>query len=506
MRFIIIQSADMLNRFLRVFCLSALGWMAQPSYASVTEYFNSLQANPPALYEFLKAMPKGGELHYHFDGSVYAESMLYLAKITHVCIDPSTQASEPCQLETPGISIPDVLKHPQLFDKTVHAWSMKDPSVNIQEAYQHFHEIFPKIFFIQSQIQAPLLAAVLNKAASQHEQYLEMISFGLPDNQPFSQSIAGAKSFDQKRQRLLANPAFQHYVDHLVMQSQSLLPAARAVLHCADHPKDAACQIEVAYQYYVRRVRLIDTVFADALLGFVAAQRSDTILAVNLVDVEDDPVAQHDYEQQMRIFEYLHHCYPEVHIALHAGELFPKAISPHLVASPIRDAIQIGHAERIGHGVDILEEPDPEGLAQLMAKQHIPVEVNLSSNRLLLGVFGGKHPLPYYLKHRVPLVLSTDDEGILRTELTQEYYTAVRDYHLDYFTLKTIDRNSLTYAFIPGSSLWLDPDEAKPVKDCENDLSPSCYKFIQGNPKAKLQWRLEQAFKAFEQGFNHPAS
>ena len=471
------------------------------SYASVEQHFQTLQTNPSALYDFLKAMPKGGELHYHFDGSIYAETMLYLARRTHVCLNSATMASEFCRLETPGITMPDVLKHPALFDKTVHAWSMKDFSATNESAYDHFHSIFPKLFIIQSQIQAPLLAAVLKKAAEQHELYLEIILFGLPDNQPFSKDIAAVKTFKDKRERLLANQAFQRYVDRLVTQSQELLPTAHNLLHCATNPAQDACKVQINYHYYVRRTRFNDTFFADALVGFVAAERSPTIVAVNLVGVEDDPVAQHDYTQQMDVFNALHKLYPKVHIALHAGELFPKAVALHAVQSPIRDAIMLGQAERIGHGLDIREEPHPEQLAALMADKGIAVETNLTSNRLLFNIAGTHHPLPYYLDHNVPVVLSTDDEGILRTELTNEYFDAVSHYHLSYATLKNINRNTLTYAFLPGQSLWFNPRLDIPVKACTSLDSRSCLKFIKNSPKAKLQWQLEQNFKVFEKQY-----
>ena len=227
-------------------------------------------------------------------------------------------------------------------------------------------------------------------------------------------------------------------------------------------------------------------------------------MAVNLVDVEDDPVAQHDYADQMRIFNYLHTLYPKVHIALHAGELFPKAVVAHSVQSPIRDAIMMGHAERIGHGLDIREEPHPEQLTALMADKGIAVETNLTSNRLLFNIDGTQHPLTYYLKHHVPVVLSTDDEGILRTELTNEYFDAVTRYHLSYATLKNINRNTLTYAFLPGQSLWLNPRLDIPVNACQSLDTPSCLRFIQSSPKAKLQWQLEQDFKVFEKQYNKP--
>jgi adenosine deaminase len=76
-----------IGKISKALCVGFLVWVAS-SYASVETHFQTLQANnPAALYDFLKAMPKGGELHYHFDGSIYAETMLYLAKNTHVCLD-----------------------------------------------------------------------------------------------------------------------------------------------------------------------------------------------------------------------------------------------------------------------------------------------------------------------------------------------------------------------------------------------------------------------------------
>jgi hypothetical protein len=37
-------------------------------------YFESLRKSPPQMYAFLKQMPKGGDLHNHLSGAVYAES------------------------------------------------------------------------------------------------------------------------------------------------------------------------------------------------------------------------------------------------------------------------------------------------------------------------------------------------------------------------------------------------------------------------------------------------
>jgi len=76
------------------------------------------------------------------------------------------------------------------------------------------------------------------------------------------------------------------------------------------------------------------------------------------------------------------------------------------------------------------------------------VEINLTSNDLILGVRGKDHPFPVYLTAGVPVVLSTDDAGVSRIDLTNEYFRAARDYGLGYAQLKAIARNSLSYSFL----------------------------------------------------------
>ena len=53
-----------------------------------------------------------------------------------------------------------------------------------------------------------------------------------------------------------------------------------------------------------------------------------------------------------------------------------------------------------------------------------------------------------FLAHDVPVVLSSDDAGISRIDLTNEYLRAARDYGLDYRVLKAIARNALIYSFL----------------------------------------------------------
>ena len=145
-----------------------------------------------------------------------------------------------------------------------------------------------------------------------------------------------------------------------------------------------------------------------------------------------------------------------MHIALHAGELAMGLVPPEDLTFHIRASVERGHAERIGHGVSVMNEKDPIGLLHEMAERNVLVEIALTSNDMILGVSGDDHPLPIYMKYGVPVALATDDEGVSRSDMTHEYLRAVESYHLSYADLKRMARQSLEHSFLPGESLWAD--------------------------------------------------
>ena len=134
----------------------------------------------------------------------------------------------------------------------------------------------------------------------------------------------------------------------------------------------------------------------------------------------------------------------------------------------IRQAVELGHAERIGHGVDVMHEDNATELLKELADRHIMVEINLSSNKGILSVKGREHPLPIYMRAHVPVALSTDDEGVSRIDLTNEYARAAIDYHLSYLDLKRMARTGMEHSFLSGASLSAKPDDfSAPAADCK---------------------------------------
>jgi adenosine deaminase len=152
---------------------------------------------------------------------------------------------------------------------------------------------------------------------------------------------------------------------------------------------------------------------------------------------------------QMRMVHALHQLYPKVHITLHAGELAPGMVPPDGVRFHIRAAVEEADAERIGHGVDVMYEDRPYELLKEMAAKHVMVEINLTSNDVILNIKGADHPLPLYRLYHVPVALSTDDEGVSRINLTHEYVRAAMTYPLSYSDLKQMVRTGIEYSFLP---------------------------------------------------------
>ena len=285
----------------------------------------------------------------------------------------------------------------------------------------------------------------------------------------------------------------------------------RRLEHCGTPQAAPACQVEIRYIYQVLRGFPPEQVFAQTLLGFETVQASidahePGFVGINFVMPEDGDISMRDYTLQMKMLDYLHSVYPKVHISLHAGELAPGLVPPDGLRFHIRQAVELGHAERIGHGVDLIDEDDYPSLLKEMAAKHVMVEINLSSNEGILSVSGAAHPFPLYRAAHVPVALSTDDEGVSRIDLTHEYVRAALDYHLSYADLKQLARTGMEHSFLPGASLWAAPDEftapepslQRPAARAADKPSAACKASSTAAKKPPQQWELERRFRAFE--------
>lgn len=188
-------------------------------------------------------------------------------------------------------------------------------------------------------------------------------------------------------------------------------------------------------------------VFTDLLAGYLAAEKSSLIVGVNIVAPENNVIALADYTLHMRMYNYLPGKYPGVNRALHAGELTLGMVRPKNLTFHIKQARDIAQAQRIGHGVDLpYEQHSLELLKDL--KDNAVVEINLTSNEFILGVEKNEHPYLIYSSYGVPLVIATDDSGVSRNNLTNEYMLLATRYQPAYGRIKEYVYNSIKYSFL----------------------------------------------------------
>ena len=510
--------------------LSAQG-ASYPAQRTARAFDHARASGPLALNAFVAAMPKGADLHMHLSGAVYAETFVKDAAEDKLCVDPVKLAfTKPVAAACAAGNVPaaSVFQNQKLYDALVDAFSMRafvpTPGFN---GHDQFFSTFDRFGGIGKSHLGEWLDEVATRAATQNEQYLEIMhtpsfsraatlgySYGWPgETRPVTtaatsteDNIAGTSPAELAalRDKLLAGGLRDEVAIDSKEIADGLAERAR-IERCGTPAALPACSVEIRFLFQVLRAFPPQQVFAQTLLGFEVAAVDPNVVGLNFVQPEDAYMAMSEYHRQMLMLDYLHGTYPRVHISLHAGELAPGMVPPAGLKFHIRQAIDLGHAERIGHGVDALYEADSKLLLQEMAERHVMVEINLTSNDGILGITGAHHPLPSYLAAKVPVALSTDDEGVSRIDLTHEYTRAALDFGLGYLDLKRSARTSLEHSFLPGASLWASPDNfTRAAPPCVGQPigvakpTAACNAYLVANRRAAQQWELEHRFQRFE--------
>jgi adenosine deaminase len=490
------------------------------SEARAARAFDAARSNPLELRAFLYRMPKGADLHYHLTGGVYAESWIRAGAEDHLCVNlsalafvkpaaPSDHSAAQPRCGPGEVPAAQAYADPHLYDALIDSFSMRSfvPSAGTS-GHDHFFDTFAKFSGTDPRHIPEWIDQAASRAAAQNEQYLELME--TPD---FSHAARLAtdlgwnSNLEQFREDLLAH-GLRNDVAAASAHFDQAAAARKKLEHCGEPDRAPACQVKVRFLYQVLRGLPKQIVFAQALLAFQVASQDPRVVGINLVMPEDGYISMQDYALHMKIVGFLHSVYPRVPISLHAGELAPGLVPYEGLCCHIRLAVEVAHAERIGHGVDVMYEERPYDLLREMAAKHVMVEINLTSNDVILGIKGNQHPFPLYRKFHVPVALSTDDEGVSRIDLTHEFVRAVESYHLSYSDLKQLVRTSLEHSFLPGASLWRAEDDfRRPVAACSKDAlgaekpSASCAAFLQASEKARQQWELERRFRIFEASF-----
>jgi adenosine deaminase len=254
--------------------------------------------------------------------------------------------------------------------------------------------------------------------------------------------------------------------------AKNFADSARSINERSKNPKYGTDELEMRFQTYSLRVLSPEISFARLVFAYEADKQSDLVVGVNFVAPEDDPASMKHYDLHMEMFAFLGKKYPEVKLALHAGELRLGLVKPEDLTFHIYDAVFKAGAKRIGHGTDIAHEKNLNELLKTMRERGIAVELPLASNEFILGVKEDAHPISLYHQAGVPIVLASDDEGVLRTDMTEQFVLAALRYEfLHYADFKKMVYDSIRFSFLDEEG------------------------------KKRLTKKLDKAFEEFEKGF-----
>src|SRR5579862_8863069 len=218
------------------------------SAQTVEQRYAEARKNPGELYQFLLRMPKGGDLHNHLSGAVYAESYLRIAAQDGLCIDLKTYAivAGPCgenRIEASRAETDNSLRN-----HVIDSLSMRGFVPGPESGHDHFFAAFNKFGPIKPEHRGEFVAEVVRRAAEQNETYLELMAI----NGTLANSIAGQMGplgdFDAAKESLMRGGLAQ-VVEQMRSRIAEMDQGRRRALGCDSKREPPACRIVVHYLY-----------------------------------------------------------------------------------------------------------------------------------------------------------------------------------------------------------------------------------------------------------------
>jgi len=457
------------------------------------------------LTVFLQAFPKGGELHNHLGGGTPAEDLIAWAVEDGLCVDPDELAIRlTCANETHRLAAAFVADEAQR-SALIDSLTVRNPRFRGRSGHDQFFTAFSR------RGQSPrrtgdALAETLNVLAHQNTFYSELMVTPQGAASRGLGARVGWRGDAASTRRALSEAGLEALVPAVVADTNAMEARARSVLGCETPQAQPGCRVTVRYLFQAIRQGPPEQTMAQLQLGVAVVAADKRWVGLQLVAPEDSPDAVKYYDTHMQIVAELTDSGRNTPVALHAGEVTLAIVAPADLRDHVTKAVRIAGARRIGHGVGLPAESDAVAVAAEMAAKGILIEVNPISNRAILEVQPQDHPFSWFRDMGVPVSLSTDDSGILRSDLSGDYALALK-MGATYADLKASARNAIAFSFLSGQGLWQDPNVyRRPVAACAGQIGDAepkgaCAALVTGSDKAREQWRHEHLLKTFEARF-----
>lgn len=428
-----------------------------------------------ALFAFFNQMPKGGDLHHHYSGSVYAETYVNYVVYKNYFININTLDVRESLDDIKVLNKNEWKQFKDFNDyeladlkaNLIREWSIKDFDHNQGSSADHFFSTFPDFKIASSATKKAGLQEIKKRAIQQRLRYIETLFYRINiksikiDNRDISLKKYQEKNNTTKVFEIL-NQIYED-INEDIKEIATKHNKEIDSLHKKAVPDSE--ELIIRYQNYCLRVKQPTDLFVELLACFYSANSSELVVGVNIVGPEHNDVSMRDYWLHMQFYSFLKDKFPNVKCSLHAGELSLGLVKPEDLGKHIKQAIDIAKADRIGHGLDIIHDVDFLETIDKLKSKKIPVEINLTSNEFILKVSHDLHPIEVYHNYEVPMIISTDDEGVLRSSITEQYVLLAKRYDLTYEHIKSLVFNSIRFSFINDENL-----KSKLITQLESDF------------------------------------
>ena len=169
----------LLMQLLSALLLTAVG-AAQSAEQRTARYLDSVRKQPPLLLAFARELPKGGDLHNHLDGAIYAEDLVDFAASGGLCVDRTSSRllappCDSCENYTAKPAARCSYGDHVLYNQMIDAWSMRNWKPGDESGHDHFFAAFDKFGLASHTHVAEAIAASTNRAGMDHLQYVEFM-------------------------------------------------------------------------------------------------------------------------------------------------------------------------------------------------------------------------------------------------------------------------------------------------------------------------------------------
>jgi adenosine deaminase len=168
------------------------------------------------------------------------------------------------------------------------------------------------------------------------------------------------------------------------------------------------------------------------VLDIALAAKEMGVIALGLGGIEDG------FPPELFTDSFNHAANEHLHRVPHAGE--------HAGPQSVWSAIKLLHAERIGHGVRSIEDPE---LIEFLRVNSIPLEICPTSN-ICLQVYPNYdcHPLRKLWDAGLFITINSDDPPMFGTDLNNEYKVLVKNFSFSQDDLELISLNAIQASFL----------------------------------------------------------